>query len=259
MAQRPFAARTAGAALLLLASVPSNAQSFAVVSVESNAADALVYADSLYLGTVAARWFLVPRTATQLRLVPSEGDVWSMAPAAAPLDFHEADTLHMRIDFPYRYAFKTDPYGALVLLETPDGRAVLGSTPLLHTAPDPLRGMILFQKEGYELKRVAPGEAIWNRHEAELVPLEVAAIRGDEWVRRPRGRWLNIALGGAALASGVLAVHFKMKADARYDLYAENGDPRLRGAFERYDRRAVAALGAMQVGVGVLAIRLVLQ
>ncbi len=247
--------------LMLALPATTRAQEYAVVSVESNTADALVYADSLYLGRAQTQWFFVPRETAQLRLVYPSGDSWSMTPAQLPVDLRTVDTLRVTLDFMYHYAITTDPFDASVLLETPDGRSLLGTTPLLHTSSEPLQGMLLLQKEGYALKRLTPGDRIWNRHDESLTPEapDLALDAVGELDRGPRGRWLNLALGGAAVASGVLAVHFKMKADARYDLYAVDGDPRLRGSFERFDRRAAVALGAMQVGVGVLAIRLVRQ
>ncbi len=251
--------------LAVAAAPPANAQDrsaeVAVVSLKSNTPDALVYADSLYLGRAQSQWFVVPRETNKLRLVYPSGDIWSMTPAQLPVDLRSVDTLRVVLDFMYHYAVSSDPFDANVFLETPAGRSLLGTTPLLHISPDPLMGLLMLQKDGYELKRLTPGDRIWNRHDETLEPVapDLALDTVDELVREPRGRWLNLALGGAAVASGVLAVHFKMKADSRYDVYAVDGDPRLRSSFERYDRRAAVALGAMQVGVGVLAIRLVRQ
>jgi hypothetical protein len=247
--------------LALTVNQPALAQESAVVSLKSNTPDALVYADSLYLGRAHTQWFVVPRETKQLRLVYPSGDIWSMTPAQLPVDLRAVDTLRVSLDFLYHYAITTDPFDVHVLLETPAGRTLLGTTPLLHTSSDPLMGLLLLKKDGYELKRLTPGDRIWNRHYETMTPVapDLALDDADELVRRPRGRWLNLALGGAVAASGVLAVHFKIKADSRYDRYAVDGDPRLRGGFELYDRRAAVALGAMQVGIGVLAIRLVLQ
>ncbi|MEZ4698732.1 MAG: hypothetical protein R2834_00260 [Rhodothermales bacterium] len=265
MHERRRSPRSLLAALLLLgwlgSLTPAWGQSFAVVQLESNTPEALFYADSLYLGKAETHLFLVPRATRQLRLIYPTADVWSMTPVQMPVDLRTVDTLQVALDFMYHYSIKTVPFDANVFLETPDGRALLGTTPLLYTAPDPLMGMLLVQKDGYELKRFTPGDRVWNRLDADLEPITaiVALDARQELARRTRSKWLNLALGGAAIASGVLAVHYKMKADSRYDAYAEDGDPRLRAGFERYDRRAYVALGAMQVGVGVLAIRLVRQ
>ena len=240
---------------------PAHAQEFAVVALESNAPEALVYGDSLFLGRADARWFIVPRSVRELRLIYPGGDAWSLVPARKEVDLRMADTLRVVLGFSYHYAVHTEPFAANVLLETPDGRELLGTTPLLHYQDEPVKGMLLLQKDGYELKRLTPGDRIWNRHEVTLDPLPTNPIAGmeTELLRRPRDRWLNVAIGGLALASGALAVHYKMKADNRYDEYAVNGDPALRRPFERYDRYALVSLGAMQAGVGVLAIRLVLR
>ena len=56
-----------------------------------------------------------------------------------------------------------------------------------------------------------------------------------------------------------MAVHFKFKADRRYDRYVETGDPALRPAIKRYDTYSGVALGVMQAGAGLFAVRLILR
>jgi hypothetical protein len=62
-----------------------------------------------------------------------------------------------------------------------------------------------------------------------------------------------------ALAAGIVAVHYKFKGDDLYDEYNETGDPALRNNIDRYDNYSAIALGTMQIGVGVLAFRMVFR
>jgi hypothetical protein len=70
-----------------------------------------------------------------------------------------------------------------------------------------------------------------------------------------------VSYGAAALAitSGAIAAHYKLKADNIYDEYAITGNPDLRSEIRRYDTYSAVALGTMQIGVGVLAVRLILR
>ena len=92
-----------------------------------------------------------------------------------------------------------------------------------------------------------PGEKIWNQHYITLeenvdeVQLAKAFWRpGDKSTR-----WIDYLAGGVAVASGVMAVRFKTKADRRYARYERSGDPTLRPGFERFDRYAAISLGTI--------------
>ncbi len=72
----------------------------------------------------------------------------------------------------------------------------------------------------------------------------------------PRRRWIDAAAVTTALVAGAVAVHFKRKADARYDIYRVTGDPTLRPVIRDYDTKSGVAAGVMQAGVTVFAVRL---
>ena len=83
--------------------------------------------------------------------------------------------------------------------------------------------------------------------------------------RSTLGRTLvDVGIGAAALAAGAVAVHYKFRADAVDDRYrtegtADFGDESLRDEALRLDRASAVALGAMQVGIGALALRFVFR
>lgn len=247
-------------ALLLWSMLPASAQT---VVLETNHPRALVYADSVYLGPASQGRFDLPAGSRAFRLVAPGIDTWSVPPLAAPLEAAaEGDTLHVALHFPYRYRIETVPFGATVYAETPEGRLRLGETPLLVEQDQPLTDRLIVERRGYVAEPVEPGAAIWNRVVLPLRPalrLDAPAAEVDWTPPRERRRWIDAAALGLAVAGGALAVHYKFKADALYDDFRVTQDAALQPRIEAFDRRAAYGLGAMQVGVGIFAVRLVLR
>ena len=247
----------------LLAAAPldlAHAQeaSGAVMELDTNLPEAYVYVDSLYMGLAGQGRFDVPVGRRRIRLIAPEVESWSIRPVESVVDVPAGDTLHLSLFFPYLYQIESVPFDAQVFLEQPEQRLALGLTPLLYESEEPLRGMLLISKEGYEPERFSPGESVWNHHRVVLSVED--AIADAYWKPdRPSRRWVEYVAGGVALVAGVAAVRFKAKADRRFDRYSQSGDPSLRSGFERYDRYAAVSLGVMQAGIGVLAIRLIID
>ncbi len=252
-------------ALIVWVFLPPNtvAQGFSgrIVEVETNMPDAMVYADSVYIGRASDRVFAIPRETSSFRLVPPTLDSWSMAPLVTELSEHAADTLALEMRFKYHYRIESIPYDSQVFLESPGERTLLGDTPLLYAVDDPIRGMLLVTKSGYDPLRMTPGEKIWNQHYITLeTEIEDQELARTFWKPGNRsGRWIDVVAGGVAVASGILAVRYKTKADRRYSRYEQSGDPALRPGFERYDTYSALALGTMQVGLGVIALRFIID
>ncbi len=232
-----------------------------VVKVHTNMSEAMVYADSVYLGRALDQFFTLPQDAATLRLVPPNLDSWSMSPIITDLDDAMGDSLQLTLNFQYHYRVESVPYDARVFLELPGERSLLGDTPLLYAVDDPIRGMLLVTKEGYEPLRLTPGEKIWNQHYITLEEkVNEEQLAKAFWRPGDKStRWIDYLAGGVAVASGVMAIRFKTKADRRYARYEQSGDPTLRPGFERFDRYAAVSLGTMQVGLGVLAVRFVIK
>ncbi|MEM6646552.1 MAG: hypothetical protein AAF730_09900 [Bacteroidota bacterium] len=247
----------------MLCPVAAVAQS--VLHVQSNMPDAVVYADDNALGTVADSPFALEASPALVRLVPPERASWSMDVLRHTVDAAATtDTLQLALDFPFYYQVESFPYGAMVYVRDGEARQLLGVTPLLHVSDAALEGELVVELPGYGRRAVTlDAERIWNRHN---VTLERMPSMGEQpghtvsWTepRKPR-RWIEAAALGTALVAGSLAVHYKFKADRRFDEHSENGDPRFINDIERFDNYSSVALGTMQVSLGVLAIRLVLR
>ncbi len=236
-------------------------QTPSVVVIDTNYPQAAVYADDVLLGTAGERVFRLPLGTATIRLVAGGKANWSIPPLTHDLKTGRTDTVGLRLDFPYYYRFESTPFGASVF----DGGVnddLLGQTPLVRSFTDPLTRRIVFALDGYEPREIAPGNDVWNVHSVELRPVEEGERRNGEVALQPpdsRRKWIDYAALGTAAVAGVLAVHYKFKADRRYDVYRDTGDPALRPDIKRYDVYSGVALGVMQGSLGLFAIRLVLK
>lgn len=233
-----------------------------IVTLTSNLPTALVYADTVRLGVAAQGVFRVPARADSLRLMPDEGDGWTLSPEVRALDLQGGDTLAIQIDFPYHYRVESIPFGAPVFLKGLDERQLLGTTPLTHRSEAPLETPLVIDHKGYQIEEITPGRDVWNRYVITLNPAQSLRTEAPtpevDWQPPPkRRRWIDVAAATVAVAAGVYSIHQKFQADDLYDQYQETRDPALKSRVEAYDARALAGLGVMQVGLGVLTFRLI--
>lgn len=252
--------------LVMLLPIAASAQDRAWIILETNAQDAVVYADSIRLGSADAALFTIAPGATRLRLVRPNAGTWSEPPTETTVHPTVGDTIHVILNVPYRYRIESVPFGATVYLASDSSRSEpLGETPVLLERSTPLGEALVLRRQGYHARTIEPGSALWNRHSAVLEPTqsqrEAAAATEVEWhpPSRRQAAWIDYASVGLGVVGAVVAVHYKFKADRLYDQYLETGDLSLRSPIERYDRRSGAALIGMQVGITVFAIRLILK
>ncbi len=251
---------------LLLAAAPraQDADSAAVapgrVLVETNLPAGVLSANGALLGVAGDGAFELAPGTYVLALDEPNREAWQPRRAEAEVVVRAGETVSLRLDVPYRYRVESFPYGATVTLEGRDGTRVLGETPLTVAFEAPLEGDLVVAAPGHRAARQPAGAAADNAYSFVLGPLDPfeAAPEIGLAERRPNV-WIDVAAAGLALTAGAVAVYYKQKGDARYDAYARSGDPALRPEFERYDTYSAVALGAMQVGLGVLAVRLVLR
>jgi len=223
----------------------------------------LLAADST-LGAASAVHAL-PAGEHALTLRDGAAGAWAPRTATADVVVNAGDTLTVDLRLPFRYRVVTVPSGASVAVVTGNVREPLGLAPLTVDRTAPLGGELVATREGFAEARAAPGDSAVNRVTMILRPLSAAEGAAVDW--RPPGRsraWIDIAAGALALAAGAVAIHYKFQADAVDDRYRtpgspERGDSALRAEAQRLDRISAGALGVMQLGLGVLAIRLVLR
>lgn len=230
--------------------------------IETNYPEAVVYADSQRIGLASEGRFTIAHGTNQIRLIPSEAYNWSIDPVSKQITAQPGDTLTLTLRFPYYYKIESIPYGADVYLEIPEGRRHLGATPVIYRAPGPLTDVLSIQKTGYVTEELEPGKEIWNQTSVVLGRAARTEERTAEvrWTQPSENRaWIDYAAVGLSLTAGVLAVHYKFKADRLYDEYRRSGDPLTRDRINHFDTLAGVSLATMQVGLGVFAIRLALR
>ncbi len=233
------------------------------VLVETNLPGGMLYDGDVRLGPVAGGAFELSSGPHRLVLREPSAGAWQPRHAEAEVKIAPGESLSLRLDVPVRHRIESFPFGATVTLERPDGTTErLGETPLVLTPESPLDGTLVVRKTGYTAARQTPGRAADNAYSLVLRPITLAeAGEGALAWHTPRraNRWIDVAAVGVALGAGALAVHYKFKGDDAFETYERTGDPTLRPEIDRYDTYSAVALGAMQVGIGVFAVRLVLR
>jgi hypothetical protein len=147
-------------------------------------------------------------------------------------------------------------------MEAGGAKSLVGKTPVVIVQDKvPLSGFIV-ERAGYLTEQVEAGAEVWNRTLITMRPVAPEATGNTEvnWhpPSKPR-RWIDYTAAAVALGAGALAVHYKFKADRLDDQFRETTDPSLRSEIQSLDTRSTIALGVMQGGIGVLAIRFVLR
>ena len=197
----------------------------------------------------------------------ADAGVWGSRRVETEVDVAPGDSLRLALTLPRRVRVETLPIRALVVFESTAGAVdTLGTGPVtVDLVPDET-GTVTATLEGY-----APASASLGPG-ADVVTLVLRPAAGAQpeiallpTARSTRRRTtVDVALGAASLAAGALAIHFKFRADGIDDDYrgpdpALRGDEALRQDALRYDRYSAVALGAMQVGLGTLAVRLIFR
>ena len=203
------------------------------------------------------------------------GPAWSPRRAEVTVSVPAGDTLAVGLALPVRYRVETLPLRASVVLETARELRSLGTAPLSVDVPVGTTGTLVATLDGYREARLALESADASGTDASAPLTLVLAPDGSAPGTPPvtvltterRGRrtfLVDAGIGALTLAAGAVAVATKFRADRLDDRYrdpasAERGVESLRADAERLDRLSLVALGAMQVGVGALAFRLILR
>lgn len=237
------------------------------VVVRTNAPDAVLLDGAEVVGRAGEGPFALPPGVHRLLLREDAPERWDARTISTDVTVAAGETLAVVLDLPIRYRIESLPAGAEVAAEKADGtREALGTTPLVVDRPGGLAGALVASRAGYLDARVPAGDSLVNRHLLLLPPLRLDDEGRADWRPDERGprAWLDVAAGALALAAGVVAVHYKFRADGfddryRDELSPEQGDPMLKAEAERLDGYSAVALGLSTASLGFLAIRLVLR
>ncbi len=246
-------------ALLLLVAGPAVAQT-AYLRVDAPAGEVAV--DGARAGE-AGEWIGVEAGTREVVLL-DDAQAWDPRRAAATVTVAAGDSATVALALPTRLRVETLPIRALVVRERGATRDTLGTAPLTVETDGPV--VLIAIRDGYQEVRQAVGAQ--TSAVTLVLPLSADAVPETALLptqRSTAGRtFTDVGIGVAALAAGAVAVHYKFRADDADDRYrAENGpdfrNEAVRQEALRLDRASAVALGAMQVGIGVLALRFVLR
>ena len=247
--------------LAFLLVVPAAAQT-AHVRVDAEAGE--VWVDGDRAGR-AGEWVEAAPGVRDLTLV-EDSQTWDPRRAQTQVTLATGDSLVVRIALPVRLRVETLPIRATIVRQGPEGLDTLGLAPLTLDADAGESVVLVASLDGYESVRqsVEAGQA----RVTLVLPLledavpEVALLPTE---RSTLGRTLiDMGIAAATLTAGAVAVRYKFHADELDDRYrtegfAEFGDESIRQEVLSLDRTSTIALGAMQVGIGALALRFVLR
>ena len=202
-----------------------------------------------------------------VQLVDAVG-AWNPRVDSARVVARAGDTLRVRLELPVRRRIESMPRGAAIALAQPDGSVrALGTAPLTFDLPASTLAEVVAEADGFETARQPVGSAseitfVLVIEPGVRVPPEVQTFATRRASRRRT--LIDLGIGAATIAAGAVAVYYKFEADDVDDQYRDpeslrRGDEALRQEALRLDRRSGIALGVMQAGVGVLALRFVLR
>ncbi|WP_412062972.1 hypothetical protein [Rubrivirga sp. IMCC45206] len=213
----------------------------------------------------AGAWIAVAPGDRAVALV-DDASAWDPRRADAEVSLAAGDSVSIPLALPVRVRIESVPIRALIVRQTPAGVDTLGRAPLtVEIGPDEslaLRATLA----GYEgvSREVAAG----SDHVTLILPLGAGTVPEAALLptqRSTTGRTLiDVGLAAGAVAAGALAVTLKFRADRIDDRYRDEtsldyADPAVRDQALALDRQSALALGVMQVGLGVLAVRFVLR
>lgn len=238
----------------------SMAQSQILVQILSNDMDAAAYADSLYLGPASGSPYWVHPATRTIRLSTLRAAAWSMPPIQVPLEAEPGDSVRVTLNFPNYHRIESYPFGAEAWLQEGAKRRLLGLTPVVFSSSGTIDGMFHIERKGYIPSVVKPKTDLWNRYEISLKALaQVNERSGLSPAMKQRRSWIDWGTAALAMAAGVVAVHYKFRADQINDEYLMTGDASLRPRVARLDDYSGVALGVMQAGLVTLAVRFALK
>lgn len=238
------------------------------LEVLSSAEEAVVFVDSVEVGTVADRFFSVAPDTHRVS-VSENADLWDSVSTSAITVVPSGDTSRVSLELPQRYRIETFPIGAEVTWERAVGVSEeLGEAPVTLDHEGNPDGQITATLSGYRPTSIDASTLIEGRSTLiTLVPenpdLSPEAVLPTARTNHAR-RFIDYGLIAGAVAAAVLAVHFKFQANDLDDQYRNPesekfGDDNTLQRIERFDTYSTIALGASTAALGVLSIRFIIR
>lgn len=208
---------------------------YGVLNIDSEIKGALVYLDSMLIGSTPISNFKVRVGTYTLKVKNPEPTDWLEQDVVQKIEIKENDTLNLFITFEKFIKINSIPFSADILL----GDSIIGTTPSIFKMKDLLGKKIKIVKKGYnEVEILVDGKT--QRVEVNLSPKNGAET---ELRTEPKNK-LNMVLpvAGISLTSGIISIYFKTQADKLYNEYLQSGDAGKLNTVKTYDKIAGVAL-----------------
>ena len=227
----------------------SSSHALSSLTLRTGADTAWVFIDSVRSGATPLTVDSLRGGRHILRLVQTDLTSWLTGSITDTVVLAPGENRTLLYTFDRRVLVVTDPSGAVVSV----GDSVAGTTPcVLVSRRGELPSSVTVDRKGYEKAVIPlPGgtsgiaraelQKIWQSEPFES-PLMTESGSSDR-----TGLRLYIA-GGTAVAAGVAAAYFKIKADGRNALFQSTGDPALERETRRLDNSAAIALIVTEIG-----------
>jgi hypothetical protein len=222
------------------------------ITIQTGADTAIVFIDSVRAGTTPLTVDSLRGGKHILRLYQRDLDSWLTGRINDTVYLSPGEKRTLSYAFDRRVIVITDPSGAIVYM----GDSAAGTTPcVISSGPGGLPRNVTVVRKGYEktilsLPKGDPGIArielqkTWQSEQSES-PLMTESGSSEH-----RGLRLYVA-GGVAVAAGVAAAYFKIKADGKNALFQQSGDLSLQRETTRLDTSAAISLIITEVGFGL--------
>ncbi|MFQ5752143.1 MAG: PEGA domain-containing protein [bacterium] len=163
-----------------------------------------------------------------------------------------SDTLRVPVVFKKSYSINSNPYGATVWLE----KNIIGETPIFFKLYENEVKQITLTKAGYQDTSFTIGTTKQLFFDISLRkrknPLDQSlGVVGSDLKKSSKSKKYLYSAVGLTVVSGALALFFRKKGNAKYDLYLSTGNPEVTDKYfneaKKFDRLSAVSFGVFQV------------
>jgi hypothetical protein len=227
------------------------------ITITSLPSSGVVFLDSVYRGNTPLTLDSVSAGKHLLRIAGHAPTDWLSDIVVDTVTVQAGVAMDLHYRLPQRTALLSSPGSA----EVYSGDSLLGVTPLLIPPDASLMQPLVVKKAGYASALVQPGDSSGNVLIATLTPVwQPTETRGsDEQAETVTNKVPVFVAGAVAVAAGVGAAYFKIRADRREGEFAISHDPSARDDVKHFDLLAGVFLVASQAGMVALSAMLLNQ
>lgn len=204
---------------------------YGFVNINTEPNGAFVYIDSELVGRTPIVNLKIKVGTYTLKIKNPELSDWLEQDITQKIEIKENDTLNLSLTFEKFIKISSNPFSADIFL----GDSVIGTTPAILKLKNLLGKTLKITKKGYK------DAEVFVDGKTQKIEVNLTPQNGIETELRtePKDKLKTvIPIAGASVASGVISVYFKAKADKLYEEYLKTGDISKLNAVRTYDKIA---------------------